>query len=359
VAKPLYPGKDAGVAGGTISNGQLAELLARAADAEEGHRARALRRAGGAALRWPEEAAAILAAGRSLLDLRSVGPWVARRLTEWLKEPPAVPSPPELRSGFMTRTEARKVLAAEPDAPRLRGDLQMHTTWSDGAAPLDEMTGRAAALGHEYVAVTDHSVGLPIAGGMDEATLLRQGVEIDQANERLATSGFRILRSIEMNLSPAGEGDMDPDLLRDLDLVLGAFHSKLRTTEDQTDRYLAAVRNPTVHVLAHPRGRRWNARAGLRADWPRVFGAAATAGTAMEIDAFPDRQDLQVDLLEVARETGVWISIGTDAHHPEELEFLELGLAAAVRARVPTERILNLRSVDEVIAWAAAKQDPV
>jgi histidinol phosphatase-like PHP family hydrolase len=79
----------------------------------------------------------------------------------------------------------------------------------------------------------------------------------------------------------------------------------------------------------------------------------------MEIDAFPDRQDLQVDLLEVARETGVWISIGTDAHHPEELEFLELGLAAAVRARVPTERILNLRSVDEVIAWAAAKGDPV
>jgi putative hydrolase len=340
---------------GPLGNGVIAELLARAAEGEEGHRARALRRAARAALLWPQEAGDLLAAGRPLTELRGVGPWVADRLRAWIREPPNVPASPESRRGFMTLVEARRVLAAEPDPPRPRGDLQMHTTWSDGAASLEEMTDAASALGHRYVAVTDHSVGLPIARGMDEATLLRQGVEIDRVNEVHVQAGFRALRSIEMNLSPDGEGDMDPEVLRGLDLVLGAFHSSLRTTEDQTDRYLAAVRNPTVHVLAHPRGRRWNARAGLRADWPRVFAAAAAAGTAMEIDAYPDRQDLQVDLLEVAREAGAWISIGTDAHHPNELAFLELGVAAAVRAGVPPARILNLLSADDVVAWAGAK----
>jgi histidinol phosphatase-like PHP family hydrolase len=282
---------------------------------------------------------------------------VADRLREWLDDPPNVPQPPEIRRGFMTRAEARRILAEHPSARRVRADLQMHSTWSDGRVPIEEMVARSSELGREYVSITDHSVGLPIAGGMDEATLLRQGVEIDNLNA--AGGGPRILRSIEMNLSPEGEGDMDPDILAGLDIVLGAFHSKLRVTDDQTERYLAAVRNPTVHVLAHPRGRRWGARPGLRADWLRVFDAAAEAGTAMEIDAFPDRQDLQVELLELAREAGVWISIGSDAHHPAELDHLDIGEASALRAGIPPERILNLRSADDVVAWAAAKRDRV
>jgi histidinol phosphatase-like PHP family hydrolase len=335
----------------------LAELLAQAAEAEEGHRRRALRRAGRAAMLWPEEAADLDRAGRPLTELRGVGPWVADRIRRWLDEPPDVPDPPEVRRGFMTMAEARRILAAHPSAPRARADLQMHTTWSDGTVSIEEMAARSAALGREFVAITDHSVGLPIAGGMDEATLLRQGLEID----RLNTEGGRprILRSIEMNLSPEGQGDMDPGILGGLDLVLGAFHSQLRRTEDQTERYLAAVRNPTVHVLAHPRGRRWGSRPGLRADWPRVFAAAAEAGTALEIDAFPDRQDLQAELLELAREAGAWISIGSDAHTPDELDHLELGEAAALRTGIPHVRVLNLRSADEVLAWAAAKRERV
>jgi histidinol phosphatase-like PHP family hydrolase len=340
------------------SNLELAELLARAAEREEGHRARALRRASRAALQWPEEAADVAASG-SLTEFRAVGRWIADRLRAWLDDPPEPPSPPESRRGFLTMAEARRILDDHPNRGTLRGDLQMHTTWSDGSAPLEEMASRGRALGREYVAVTDHSVGLPIAGGMDEATLLRQGVEIDGFNAGLvgARVPFRVLRSIEMNLSPEGEGDMDPTVLAGLDLVLGAFHSKLRTTDDQTDRYVAAVRNPTVHVLAHPRGRRWNSRPGLRADWPRVFAAAAAVGTAMEIDAFPDRQDLQVELLEVARDAGTWISMGTDAHHPDELSFLEMGMAAALKARVRPDRILNLLPADEVVAWAGAKRE--
>ena len=337
------------------TNGALAELLGLAAEDEEGHRRRALRRAGRAALLWPVEAADLDRAGRSLTELRAVGPWVADRIRGWLDDPPEVPEPPETRRGFLTRAEALAILADHPGAPRARADLQMHSTWSDGRVPIEEMVARSRELGREYVSITDHSVGLPIAGGMDEATLLRQGVEIDTLNA--AGDGPRILRSIEMNLSPEGEGDMDPDILGGLDIVLGAFHSKLRVTDDQTERYLAAVRNPAVHVLAHPRGRRWGARPGLRADWPRVFEAAAEAGTAMEIDAFLDRQDLQVELLEVAREAGVWISIGSDAHHPDELDHLEIGEAAALRAGIPPERILNLHSADEVVAWAASKRD--
>jgi histidinol phosphatase-like PHP family hydrolase len=339
-----------------MRNGGLAELLARAAEGEEGHRARALRRAGRAALLWTEEAADLVEAGRNLTELRAVGPWVARIIEEWVRAPPEVPEPPESRSGFLTMAEARAILGDHPDwRPELRGDLQMHTTWSDGTLPLAEMVRLAEAQGHEYVAVTDHSVGLPIARGMDEPTLRRQMREIEDLNDRLASdgAGIRVLRSLEMNVSPEGEGDMDPALLGELDLVLGAFHSRLRVAEDQTDRYLAAIRNPSVHVLAHPRGRRWNARPGLRADWPRVFEAAAEAGTAVEIDAFTDRQDLQVELIEVARDAGAMISIGTDAHRPEELLNIDLGVAAAIRARVPREAILNYLPREDLLAWAA------
>jgi histidinol phosphatase-like PHP family hydrolase len=207
------------------------------------------------------------------------------------------------------------------------------------------------------VAVTDHSKGLPIARGMDEETLLRQGEAIGELNRRLAARGAPpvLLRSLEMNLTTEGEGDMDPNVLAGLDLVLGAFHSALRVTDDQTDRYLAAVRNPTVHVLAHPRGRRWNTRPGLHADWPRVFAAAAEANTALEIDAFPDRQDMEVSLVEAARDTGMWISIGTDAHRPDELANLELGVATAAAAGFPRERVLNRLDPDEIRAWAGSR----
>jgi histidinol phosphatase-like PHP family hydrolase len=152
---------------------------------------------------------------------------------------------------------------------------------------------------------------------------------------------------------------MDPGALARLDLVLGAFHSKLRVTEDQTDRYLAAVRNPDVNVLAHPRGRRFNVRPGLSADWARVFDQAARLDKAVEIDGFPDRQDLDVELLRLARDHGVRISIGTDAHSVSELGHMEFGLAAAALAGIERERILNYLPVGDVLAWAREVRRPV
>jgi DNA polymerase (family 10) len=288
-------------------------------------------------------------------ELTSVGPWLAERIVSWLEDPPDVPDPSPLRRGFLTLAEVRTTLAENPDwGPALRADLQMHTTYSDGNAPLPEMVSEARTYGYEHVAITDHSKGLPIARGMDEERLAAQGYEIERLNEELEKSGedFRILRAIEMNISPEGEGDMDIDALRALDLVLGAFHSKLRVTEDQTGRYVAALRNPTLDVLAHPRGRRFGVRLGLQADWQRVFEAAVEQDKALEIDGFPDRQDLNVELLEVAREVGVRISIGTDAHRTAELRFMEYGLAAVIRAGIPRERILNYMPRDELLAWA-------
>jgi histidinol phosphatase-like PHP family hydrolase len=338
-----------------LTNADLSELLARSSEVEEGHRQRALRRAARHALTWPEEALALVEADRSLTEFPGVGPWVARTILSWLESQPETPEPPEVRRGFRTLSEVRRVLDANPDRrPALRADLQMHTTYSDGKVGIREMVDTCATYGYEHVAITDHSKGLPIAHGMDESRLAAQGKEIDLLNEDLqaAGAGIWVLRSIEMNLSPQGEGDMDPAALGALDLVLGAFHSKLRTVEDQTDRYLAALHNPTVHVLAHPRGRKFNLREGLRCDWSRVFATAADLDVALETDSYPDRQDLNVELLTVARDAGVRISIGTDAHNPDELRFMEFGLAAVIQAGISRDRVLNFLPREQLQAWA-------
>jgi hypothetical protein len=141
---------------------------------------------------------------------------------------------------------------------------------------------------------------------------------------------------------------MDPMVLAGLDLVLGAFHSKLRLKDDQTERYIRGLDNPDIQVLAHPRGRIYNFRAGLSCDWERVARRAAATGTALEIDAYPDRQDLDVERLRIVAAEGAWVSIGTDAHTPGELVFLEIGIAAAILAGVSRDRILNLLSAREL-----------
>jgi DNA polymerase (family 10) len=230
----------------------------------------------------------------------------------------------------------------------------MHTDWSDGSGTVAEMADAAANRSYEYIGITDHSKTLKIAGGIDEEALKRQGVEIAELNAARSKSAphTTVLHSTEMNLNPRGEGDMSPDSLRSLDIVLGSFHSALRKTEDQTERYLAALRNPHVHILGHPRGRIYNFRIGLKADWPRVFAEAARLDKALETDCYPDRQDLNVALLKMARDHGTRISLGTDAHHPWQLEFIDLGLAAALRAKIPADRIVNFMPILELKAWA-------
>jgi DNA polymerase (family 10) len=218
------------------------------------------------------------------------------------------------------------------------------------------MAEAAGERGYEYIAITDHSKTLKIAGGIDEAQLEKQAREIARTNRSTlqARRNLTVLSSIELNLDPRGNGDMDPRSLARLDLVLGSFHSVLRKKEDQTERYVAALRNPCIQILGHPRGRIYNYRLGLTADWPRVFAEAARLDKALEIDCYPDRQDLNLTLLKIARREGCRISLGTDAHHPWQLEFIELGLAAALTAKIPAARIINFVSSEQLKSWVAS-----
>jgi histidinol phosphatase-like PHP family hydrolase len=338
-----------------LSNTDIAELLAQQAESETGIPSRAFRRAARSAFLWPEEVADLIKQNRSLTELRSVGPFIERQIRNWIEKPSRrAKTVPGIRRDFLSLAEARRLLAARPAWPeKLRGDLQMHTRWSDGSGTVAEMADAAIERSYQYIAITDHSKGLKIAGGIDEHELEKQGTEIAKLNASLQKSGrsFQMLRSVELNLNPRGEGDMSPESLRALDLVLGSFHSALRTTEDQTERYLAALRNPHVHILGHPRGRIYNFRIGLKADWPRVFAEAARLNKALEIDCYPDRQDLNVRLLKIACDHGTRISLGTDAHHPWQLEFIDLGLAAALRAKLSPEQIVNFTSAPDLKGW--------
>jgi histidinol phosphatase-like PHP family hydrolase len=338
-----------------LSNADIAELLARQAERESGILSRAYRRAARSAFLWPENAARLAAQNRSLTELRGIGPFIERQIRCWLDKPPrSIKSIPNIRRDFISLADARRRLAAKPAwSKKLRGDLQMHTRWSDGSGTISEMAEAARQRSYEYIAITDHSKSLKIAGGIDERGLSKQGAEIVKINNLASQFGGKVvvLHSVEMNLNPRGQGDMASKSLLPLDLVLGAFHSSLRRIEDQTERYLAALHNPEIQILAHPRGRIYNYRIGLKADWPRVFAAAAKLDKALEIDCYPDRQDLNVALLRIAREHGTRISLGTDAHHPWQLEFIELGLAAALQAKIAPDRIINFMPLLNLKSW--------
>ena len=343
-----------------MDNGSIAELLIREAESAEGHREQAFRRAAHAAFMWPVEAGELLAAGRSLTELRGIGPSLARRVAEWIEHPPPELKPPPIRREFLTLAQARKVLEKNPAWSRqLKGDLQMHTEWSDGTTTVAEMAAGGIERNYRYIAITDHTKGLKIAGGLDEKRLVRQGREIIRLNKQLAKQGteFTVLRSAELNLSPVGEGDMNTATMDELDLVLGCFHSALRRTEDQTDRYLAGLRNPQIQILGHPQTRVYNRREGLHCDWSRVFAEGVRLDKAVEIDGDPNRQDLRVSLLKLARKEGIRISLGTDAHYPEELAYMELSLAAALLARVPAERIVNFMPLAGLTSWIGRVRD--
>jgi histidinol phosphatase-like PHP family hydrolase len=337
-----------------LTNSEIGELLAAEAENAQYPLQRALRRAGRASFLWPREAAELARQGRSLTELQGVGPFLDKLIHKWLEKPPLVGRKDPIRRNFFTWPQAQEILSKYPAwRTAARGDLQMHTEWSDGSGTIRAMADAGRKRGYEYIAVTDHGKRLKIAGGIDEAELEEQGREIRELNDEFGGK-FRILRSIELNLDLEGRGDMDPKALAKLDLVLAAFHSSLRKTEDQTERYLAALQNPTIHILGHPRGRIYNYRLGLKADWPRVIEAAHRLGKAVEIDCYPDRQDLSLDLIKMARDAGTMISLGTDSHHPWQLEFMDLGLAAVAAAKLPKEQVLNCMGLDELLEWAGS-----
>jgi len=332
-----------------LANRSIAELLARRGDETEGPRQRAYRRSSAAAFVWPEEAAEVLAAGRPLTELRYVGDRLAARIEGWITDAPEVPEPPPSRRGFLTLTQVARALEGAPDWRSLKGDLQMHTVYSDGVETVAAMAEACAIRGYEYIAITDHSGGQRIPVGMTDEEIARQAQEIDEVNR--SSDRIRLLRSIEMNLRPDGSGALEAGELGRFEIVVGSFHSQLRSTDDETRRYVTALRNPCVDIIGHPRARMFNRRGGLNADWDKVFDVAVEQDKALEINSNPARQDLPLDLLELAREKGVRLSIGTDSHSIPELDWVVFSLGSAVMAGVRREQIVNYLSVEELLEW--------
>jgi DNA polymerase (family 10) len=231
----------------------------------------------------------------------------------------------------------------------VRGDLHVHTEWSDGHGSVREMALAARARGYAYVCITDHSQGLVVAHGLDTERLRAQRAEIDRVNAELAP--FRVLHGVELEVRGDGTLDLPDDVLTTLDLVVAAVHRGLRQERERlTARAVAALRHPLVDVLAHPTGRLLGGRAGGDFDMDTLYAEAAATGTALEIDGDPARLDLRDVHARAAVAAGCLVSVDSDAHAPEDLDNIAYGVGVAQRAWVPPERVLNTLPLDALLA---------
>ena len=234
----------------------------------------------------------------------------------------------------------------------LRGDLHAHSDWSDGLASIDLMVQAARDLGHEYLALTDHSPRLRVANGLSPERLREQlGVVAGMSGD-----GFTLLSGIEVDILDDGALDQEPDLLDELNIVVASAHSKLRMESPaMTRRLVAAASDPRVDVLGHVTGRLVEGSRGTRPqstfDARAVFEACAASGVAVEINSRPERQDPPDDLLALAMEIGCLFSIDSDAHAPGQLSLLDYGAARAEAAGVPADRIVTTWSLDRLRDW--------
>jgi histidinol phosphatase-like PHP family hydrolase len=332
------------------------------------------KRAAKAILALPASVADLVKSG-ALRDVPFIGPATVRILTEFVSEgrSPTVEAAVAhskhradlakrrlLRGNFLSQHAMEQAMAMR--LPRtivsrasFRGDFQMHTTWSDGAESVATMVEACLALGQTCMGVTDHSYGLPVARGMTMDTAMRQQREIDQVNESFA-GRFRVFKGVEANIRVDGSLDLEVAERRAFEFVVASPHAALRRTEDQTARMLAAVTAPGVAMLGHPRGRVYNTRAGVAADWPRVFAAAAEREVAVELDGNWHRQDLDWELAVQALDAGCIFALDSDAHSIGELRFTDFAIAHARLARITAERVINCWSNDRLSEWMEARR---
>jgi len=258
--------------------------------------------------------------------------------------------PPELREMRGEIDAARAgTLPTLVEARHIRGDLQMHTTDSDGRASLDEMVDAAESLGYEYIAITDHTPTVRIAGGLDREGFRRQMRRIDRLNARHHT--MTILKGAEVDVHADGSLDLDDNTLAALDVVLVSLHSSLGLSpERQTARIVRALRHPRVHVFAHPFARLINGRRGAHFDLDEVARVAANEGVLLEINAQPERLDLDDISARRAQELGARFVVNTDAHSTEELGFMRWGVDQARRGWIERKNVLNTRPLGDVMS---------
>ncbi len=331
---------------------RIAFLLERAN--EPTYRVRAFRRAADVAGRLTPETLASRAQAGTLTELPGVGGVTAAVITEALRGDIPV---------YLRRLEATEGTSL-PDAAAtlrrvLRGDLHTHSTWSDGGSPIEEMAAAAQEIGHDYIALTDHSPRLTVANGLSPQRLREQLQVVRELNERLAP--FRILTGIEVDILDDGSLDQDPDLLDELDVVVASVHSKLRMEPvAMTKRMVTAVANPRVNVLGHCTGRvvrgggrraEGRTRPESQFDPEAVFGACREHGVAVEINSRVDRLDPPKRLLRLALEVGCAFAIDSDAHAPGQLDWQPVGCERAVACGVTADRVVNTMSPNELLAW--------
>lgn len=251
--------------------------------------------------------------------------------------------PPELREN---RGEIEEAEAGE--LPKLieigdmKGDLQMHTTASDGANSILEMAEKCKSRGYEYCAITDHSKAVVVANGLDEERLAEHLKEIDKANDQI--KGFQILKSVEVDVMPDGSLDLEDRILSECDVVVASVHFQTRMPpEEMTARILKGFENPNVSILAHPTGRLVLEREAFQFDMEKVFAAAKEAGIFLEINAHPHRLDLNDIHCRQAKEAGAGIVISTDAHRKQELDLMPYGVWTARRGWLEKKDVINTR----------------
>jgi putative hydrolase len=318
------------------------------------YRVRAFRTAAGVLGRLPAGEVEERAAAGTLESLKGVGPKTAQVVREALDgRVPAYLEKLEGEVGGPLGAGGSRLRAA------LRGDCHVHSDWSDGGSPIEEMGRAAVALGHEWMALTDHSPRLTVARGLSAERLLRQLEVVEELNATWAP--FRLLTGIECDILEDGSLDQEPELLDRLDVVVVSVHSKLRMDERaMTRRMVRAVRDPHADVLGHCTGRlvTGRGRPESRFDADEVFAACAESGTAVEINSRPERLDPPRRLLRRAVEAGVLFSVDTDAHAPGQLDWQVLGCERAEECGVPAERVVTTWPVADLLAWTRQGRVP-
>ena len=266
--------------------------------------------------------------------------------------------PPEMREDRGEIEAAANPLPTLITLPDLRGDLQMHTTWSDGAVDVMGMAQAAIGLGYEYILITDHTFGLGIVNGLTPERVKEQRTEIDKVNADLKKHKikFTVLQGVEVEVKSDGALDLPDETLATCDLVQASVHTSLTQPRDKiTQRAIAAMRNPHIDILGHPAGRIINEREGADYDWDALFKIAKEYGVALEINASPERLDLNDVNARRAIELGCVLSISTDAHNPAMLGNMMYGIGLARRAWVPAARVINTWGLEKLLKWANNK----
>jgi putative hydrolase len=285
-----------------------------------------------------------------LTDLDGIGDATAAVITEALAG-----LTPAYLAALEDETQVTTTDAGAEYRAALRGDCHLHSTWSDGGAPIAAMAETAVALGHEYMVLTDHSARLTIAHGLNEERLALQLAEIAEVNAAIADAGhdFRILTGMEVDILEDGSLDLSDQMLEQLDVVVASVHSKLRMDSAQmTERMVMAVASPHVDILGHCTGRLIGKRPESQFDADYVFAACAQFGTAVEINCRPERLDPPRTLIDRAIEYGCHFSIDSDAHATGQLEWQPYGCNRAAEREVPLDRIINTWTADELLDWA-------